>query len=136
MFLHNVTKVNCGGLFINGNNKNMYLVRCMWDSNYAGDFGAAIYVDSNNHRMSLLHSTFIRNTAAISGVVYFNSNNQNCHLSGFTFFKNSVQFDGGCIFIVSNNLNLTVQYSKFNDNRAGFVGRKHLLTSLLAYLIN
>ena len=108
--------VKCGGA-IESNAANIGIYNITFDSNYAGEYGAALCRESGSTNGHGKNNTFINNHAGISGAALAWLSVKNMDISHYYFINNTAGESGGAIYVSKNSDNCTINYCYFERNR-------------------
>ena len=109
---------------IDCNATQMNLTNTLFESNYAGEYGAALCREANATGGHGKNNTFISNHAGISGAALAWLNVENININNYTFIDNTAERSGGAIYISKGSDNCVIFNSTFKGNH---------LTNMTAY---
>ena len=101
---------------IDCNATQMNLTNTFFESNYAGEYGAALCREANATGGHGKNNTFISNHAGISGAALAWLNVENIHINNYTFIDNTAERSGGAIYISKGSDNCVIFNSTFKGN--------------------
>jgi len=111
--LNNAVK---NGGAIDCNATQMNLTDTLFESNYAGEYGAALCREANATGGHGKNNTFISNHAGISGAALAWLGVDNIHINNYTFTNNTADRSGGAIYISKGSDNCVIFNSTFKGN--------------------
>ena len=101
---------------IDCNATQMNLTNTLFESNYAGEYGAALCREANATGGHGKNNTFISNHAGISGAALAWLGVDNIHINNYTFTNNTADRSGGAIYISKGSDNCVIFNSTFKGN--------------------
>ena len=101
---------------IDCNATQMNLTNTLFESNYAGEYGAALCREANATGGHGKNNTFISNHAGISGAALAWLNVENININNYTFIDNTAERSGGAIYISKGSDNCVIFNSTFKGN--------------------
>ena len=101
---------------IDCNATQMNLTNTLFESNYAGEYGAALCREANATGGHGKNNTFISNHAGISGAALAWLNVENININNYTFIDNTAERSGGAIYISDGSDNCVIFNSTFKGN--------------------
>ena len=113
-FIKNNATYNGGA--IDCNSTNMGLNNTYFESNYAGEYGAALCREADATGGHGKNNTFVKNHAGISGAALAWLNVENIHINNYTFTNNTADHSGGAIYISRGSDNCVIFNSTFKGN--------------------
>ena len=115
IFMFNNATKNGGAIECNASNIGIY--NLTFDSNYAGEYGAALCREAGATGGHGTNNTFIANHADISGAGLAWMGVKNIHIVDYKFINNTAYQTGAAIYVAQDSDNAIIDYCVFDGNR-------------------
>ena len=113
-FKYNNATKNGGAIDCNAENIGIYNIT--FNSNYAGEYGAALCVESGEIGNIAKNNTFKNNHAGISGGAIALLNVSNIDIDYGHFIENTANVGGGAVYVAGGSNDCTLDYCDFTGN--------------------
>jgi predicted outer membrane repeat protein len=122
-FTSNTAIKNGGAIECNASNIGIY--NLLFDSNIAGEYGAALCRESDAKFGHGRNNTFKNNYAGISGAALAWMDVKNIHIIDYHFIQNSAERSGGAIYAAQGSDNCIIENCTFDGNYLTNMSDKH-----------
>ena len=106
-----------GTMVMDINNYNISVIDCYFGYNKYNASGGAIYINSNNTIISIINTTFEKNSAMIGGAICSNASNSYLTLASCKFIGNSATENGGAVTLEQKHTSFALlDYTTYSNS--------------------